>query len=525
MQKKFSNNRAMAVLFLALINLMAVAFVFSQNRIPDSLNLVLKNAQHDTSRIKALMELGNYFQSSEPDSSIYFHTQARLLAEKISDKTNPNAKDDLRIAEALRRTGWDHYVLGNNKKALSLYDEALEKLEKHLQNETGQTSVQKTYTTKIRTVKAAILGSVGSVYYSEGNYANALQYYFKGLKVKEELGTKNGTAWFLSSIGNVYANLQDYSKATDYYFKALKMDEDLGDSPAIVADLAHIGSVYGQQNEYSLALNYYFKALKIAEESGNKNHLATLFGNIGTIYDLQKNYPGALDYYLKSLKMEQELGYKQKIAGSLGNLGSLYTKTGKFAEAEKELKNALTLSTEINALNLISTHQLSLSQLYDTTQRPGLAFIYYKKYIASRDSINSEQNQKKLVRAEMNYEFDKKEAITKAENDKQVALAEEESKNQKIIIWFAVFGFGLVVVVLFVVTRSLRVTRKQKRIIEVQKDEVQRQKTIVEEQKTVVEEKQKEILDSIYYARRIQRALIANEKYIERKLNYLRKKN
>jgi hypothetical protein len=37
----------------------------------------------------------------------------------------------------------------------------------------------------------------------------------------------------------------------------------------------------------------------------------------------------------------------------------------------------------------------------------------------------------------------------------------------------------------------------------------------------LVEEKQKEILDSIYYARRIQRALITSEKYIENKLTKL----
>jgi hypothetical protein len=40
----------------------------------------------------------------------------------------------------------------------------------------------------------------------------------------------------------------------------------------------------------------------------------------------------------------------------------------------------------------------------------------------------------------------------------------------------------------------------------------------------LVEEKQKEILDSIYYARRIQRALITSEKYIENKLGKLIKK-
>ena len=47
---------------------------------------------------------------------------------------------------------------------------------------------------------------------------------------------------------------------------------------------------------------------------------------------------------------------------------------------------------------------------------------------------------------------------------------------------------------------------------------------IIEKQKHIVEEKQKEILDSIHYASRIQRALLTNEKYIYRKLDSLNKR-
>ncbi len=45
----------------------------------------------------------------------------------------------------------------------------------------------------------------------------------------------------------------------------------------------------------------------------------------------------------------------------------------------------------------------------------------------------------------------------------------------------------------------------------------------ISEQKQVLEEKQKEILDSIRYAKRIQNALLPHEKYVERKLDELNK--
>jgi len=46
-----------------------------------------------------------------------------------------------------------------------------------------------------------------------------------------------------------------------------------------------------------------------------------------------------------------------------------------------------------------------------------------------------------------------------------------------------------------------------------------------EEQKHLVEEKQKEILDSIHYAKRIQSALLANDKYIDKNIKRLKSKN
>ncbi len=62
--------------------------------------------------------------------------------------------------------------------------------------------------------------------------------------------------------------------------------------------------------------------------------------------------------------------------------------------------------------------------------------------------------------------------------------------------------------------RSYRLKHKSNEIITEKKKEV-------EIQKKLIEEKQKEILDSIHYAKRIQTALLTSEKYIERNLNKL----
>src|SRR5207249_451244 len=114
------------------------------------------------------------------------------------------------------------------------------------------------------------------------------------------------------------------------------------------------------------------------------------------------------------------------------------------------------------------------------------------------------------------YEFDKKEALAKAEQEKKDFINEEEKSKQKIFLGLTIFGLGLVVVVALYIFRSLQLNKKKNRIISLQKE-------MVERQKHIVEEKQKEILDSIHYAKRIQTALLPSAKYIERNLSVRKK--
>ncbi|MCE3258927.1 MAG: hypothetical protein K0S12_568, partial [Bacteroidetes bacterium] len=73
------------------------------------------------------------------------------------------------------------------------------------------------------------------------------------------------------------------------------------------------------------------------------------------------------------------------------------------------------------------------------------------------------------------------------------------------------------------VYRGYRQKKKANTIISKQKAEVEAQKLVVEKQRDLINEKQKEIIDSIKYAKRIQSSLITNDSYIDKKLKILRK--
>ena len=122
-------------------------------------------------------------------------------------------------------------------------------------------------------------------------------------------------------------------------------------------------------------------------------------------------------------------------------------------------------------------------------------------------SFEIETQNSKLTKQDL----DKKIKETELQS-KSLLIKQEENKKKylyAIILFVAFISIGAV----FAFLRQ----RKLKRFVDNQKREV-------EHQKHLVDEKQKEILDSIHYAKRIQRALITNENYIDKHLKRLMKK-
>lgn len=442
--------------------------------------------------------MGNiYFLQADYTQAIVYYRKALMINEELKNKKE--------IAVCLRNIGNVSLNQADYPLAINYYLKALKINEE----------------TKNKEEIATCFRNIGSVYLYQGDYPLALNYYLKALTISEALKSKKEIAMSLGNIGTVYLYQADHSKALDYYVKALKIADEHGYKQLQTKNLLNIGIIYHQQGDFTKALDFYFKAEKILEELGDKNGIASNLSNIGVCLLSQGDYPKALNYYFKALKMAEELGDKNRIAISLANISDLYTTTGKYKEAEQYLKRAIAIEESIGAMNYLMQFEELLSELYDTTGRHKDAFIHYKKAMAIKDTLFSQENKKQLVQKEMSFEFDKKEALTKAENEKQKAIADEKNRVQKIIIWSVTGGFLLVMVFAGLIFRSLRITRKQKNIIELQKNEVSLQKDIADElrvisekQKHIVEEKQKEIVDSITYARRIQRALLTSDEYI-----------
>ncbi|NNM94785.1 MAG: SpoIIE family protein phosphatase [Bacteroidia bacterium] len=107
----------------------------------------------------------------------------------------------------------------------------------------------------------------------------------------------------------------------------------------------------------------------------------------------------------------------------------------------------------------------------------------------------------------MNFEFQHRQDSISAQQEKKDVLAEQDKKRQEIIRDFFIAGFVLAAALAFFIFRSYR--QKQR-----DNDTITMQKAEVEQQKQIVEEKNKNIVDSMNYAKRIQTALLKDEERI-----------
>ena len=557
---KSSKLRTTALLVLFLLS---PVFSFSQissseqSRIVDSLKKEILQAKSDTDKIKSIMYLAKEFVSINIDSATLLANKALQISQKGNWQYFMGVSEHLLGALADMRNNfesslwhfnkalliWDNLISSNNHNASWLAKTRKAKTLNsigvlYLNKDDYLTSLKYCFSSLELAIATNSKGSIADDYYNialiyrdKGEFINALSYYFKAIPIAEEQKLTYLLGKIYGNMGVIYKHLKDYNKAHYYHTKGLEIAKITDDKDQIAISYSNIAIIYSLNGKYTMALNYFTKALNIVAALGDKGRIANDFGNIGSVYfdqgdsainrgneQLAKQffYPKAMKNYLMALQICEEIDDKDGVSTFNGNIGGLYFAQKKFKEAEPYLLKSTKIAHELNAWSLIQEYEELLSRNYSELGNHKQALFHFKVYISARDSITNIDNHKKQVQLEMNYEFDKKELAAKVIQDKKDAIAMSEKNKQNLILNFVLVGLAFVLVFSFSLYKRYKVTKKQKAIIE-------KQKHAVDSAYNQLHEKNKEVMDSIHYAARIQRSLITSERYIKNQLKRLRK--
>jgi serine phosphatase RsbU (regulator of sigma subunit) len=218
-------------------------------------------------------------------------------------------------------------------------------------------------------------------------------------------------------------------------------------------------------------------------------------------------------------------------------MGELSFKLGKVQDSKLHLTTALKHAQEIGAVDLISKVNKLLSTVYEALNDPSRAFLHFKMHISARDSLFNDDNTKRVVQAEMLYEFERQIQESKLEQAKKDAIAQEVAHRQRMFRNFLVSILLLLLVVVGMIYNAykskqranIKLFKQQQQIIEkneellqqqdeilAQRDEIEKQNKVLEQSQLIIESKNERIISSIEYAQTIQQAILPDVEQLKR---------
>lgn len=435
----------------------------------------LNAAKQDTEKVLILCDLCWENISIDKNKSVRFGQQAIELSGKIGFKKGlGQAHNDIATA---------YLNFGSYDSALYHLNKSLE-IRKSLNDKKGIASVQ---------------SKIGATYEYMGKYKEAIAANFNAHKYFEEI---NDSVKILKSLGNIaqlFEHMGDKPNAKKYFIQAKLIADKLGD-PYYMAyyDNQIINLTEGMKNPEKLLANYR-KMLDIVTEQGNVVLQSNIINNIANCLKAMKNYREALAFYEKGLKIALESGDKHEQAVIMVNIGNLCALMKNYPQAISYYEKVIPLAREMELYVTLKDVYNNLAFIHRELREFEKALNYIEFAIIYNDSLTNSETRNYLKEVQTKFEVEKKELMIKNLGEKN-ELNEALIRKNKTIIFSMIAGVLLLSVALFFIFKEYRVNKLAR--------------LKISKQKEIIEEKNKEITDSIYYARRIQRALLTSEKYI-----------
>jgi len=273
----------------------------------------------------------------------------------------------------------------------------------------------------------------GNIYYVFSDLPAAMDYYIKGLKEARPLNIRELDASLLNNLANIYSDLKQYDKALDYYRQFLDISRELGSGKDETIALVNMGTVYTELNEPKKALECGRQGLGICRKKGINYFIPIILNNLGITYNKAGDADSALASFRESIELADRYSNYDAKASSLNETGKIYLTRGDYASAGQYALKSLQIARQLHSAEWQSNAWESLYKVYEKQHRYDKALDAYQQFILFRDSVSNEDKRSALARKEMAFDFEKKEAATRAEHDKKEALAQAEINRQRLI--------------------------------------------------------------------------------------------
>lgn len=299
-----------------------------------------------------------------------------------------------------------------------------------------------------------------------GNEQESLRLLNEAVLMYKKGGNTKGKNSSLLNLSYRYIQQKDFAKA-EFTLNEIEQQLDSLSKSNHYFFHQNKGILYLESNRLEEAFVQLSLAHHKAIEGKMLDSEATILKYLGCYYRLQKQFSESKNNLDKSISIAASNHLDHELSETYEELILLYKDMGNYKEAYNTLVLQTTLKNKLVNIEKINTISLL---------------------------------EKKLVLSEKEKEIEKEKLNSQKAQSRNLLL---------IYILIAVGFFCLFIVYLFLKTRSL-------------KNKISLQNDKLEEKNNIIEEKSKGIMDSIHYAKRIQKSLLPTDVYIDRSITRLK---
>lgn len=373
----------------------------------------------------------------------------------------------------------------NTEQAMAYIDSALAILEKQIKSHPEE--LFSAYNIK------------ANIYADKDDYDNAFKYFYNAKVLSEKISLDNGMKGFINmSIGNVLFRQKKYNEALGYFRISIGYYKNTTTKPflsfgKIQSNLNSIGLCYERLNKLDSANIAYQNALAYVNSADKKftKHPAyidaargVIYGNIASNYVHLKEYQKAEAAFIKSLALDKI--YLEDILFNQIKLAQLYLNT----DRKKEAANLInTIGNRTDSLTKPSKEvNLRFSALvwnyYEDTGDIPQAYKAYKAYHKLKDSADLVDSQ--IKSKDINKEF------VKYAQTQEIDVLKKKDELKTVYLIFALSLTLLSALVIFLIWRNYRITRKNNRSLKVLNAKISDHNLLMEKTLEALEQSQEE---------------------------------
>ena len=452
----------------------------------DSLQLLLKKAASDTSKVKILKELSNATDCADTFHKAGYARQSLQLAKSINwqkgvaranfqlgmiledcfndyNKAIKYFQDAAAAAAISEDTITRAYALGtiaNSYKILFQYSKALEYYRNVLALDPAPD------------ISCTILGNMGEIYANVGDYPSALACYDSSCKELDrsirsaktsDITDTLSLSLSLMNIGDIYLQMKDIDMALKNYNEALALSEQTQQRSIRIDILKNIARTYSDKKDFAKAIEYSNKALAESKETANKKGEAIMLDQLGNTYLLCDSMKEALGNALQALKLAEEINYMEYIPNINNTLGKIYTKLGNYPKAIEHLKTSIDICKKNGALDMEQEDWSALSIAYEQARQPVLALDAYRQYTTIKDSLYSISKTNEIIRMDLKSDYERKKNADSYEQAKKDSETKLRMQRQNWVMFSSFAGILLLLGFTFFMSRNNKLLSKEKK--------------------------------------------------------------